>query len=945
MFGNNVRLRAILMVGCAVVGLASVTLAVPAHAQEAPRIYAIASQDLGSALRAFAIASGRDVVFDPALAKGKTTHGVQGRLVAEAALRQLLAGSGLSFGRTATGGFAVRSGEGANAETTSGSAPASVAQTSSVESVVVTARTKVDTSQEQIKREAPGIVDSTTSRDLEKTVDTSLAEALERLPGVSGDRFYGTSNAGYVTIRGFDSRYNSIDIDGNPIWFSSQNNRGHQIGVFPSAIVNEASVYKTVTPDQDANSIGGHISMRTLRAFDGGGAPYLSLGAQVGRFDQNSITAAGPSGRVYGVGKTTFGGDRQFGVVVGVNYQRTRNTDSYGGADTYAQVNGADLINANLYSNSAYDKQIDTTAVYGKVEAHVTDQLYSFLSVNYFNDHQRLYLDRVGTNISASKTTNFVDGVANFTGATAYTKEYDYNIVRDAKVIGGGLDYRIGEKAVVNLRANYTDFNNDITTLYPETFTLAGQSGAYNLNGDEPSVTIANTAQYDNAANWVNRNTTASYNRGQALNDKVYAVRADYNYNTYAAARGLGLSIGSAWTRLDRDYVQSQANYLLPKGTTLLLSQVTAPGATMANNDAIKMNWNAFWNYIVAHGAVTQTNEATVNYNLVEDVAAAYAALYLTGDKFRLLGGFRYEGTHFSDKTGAILNGVTQPNNYGRSYGNLLPNIQASYDLRQNLRVRAAFTQTIARPDFSDFAAGQTTTMDANGNPVISGSNPNAEPRTSTNEDASLEYYFEGGFASLAIFRKDLKHETFSQQTFIRNAAGQVILTEQEPFNNGSGSVNGLELSFVKSRFANLPAPLNGLGINSNLTILDGHYNVVLADGTRRTLDSLRNQPKYLANVGASYNVGPFSANVTWRARGRSLTTTIGTTPNGDIWILPNNQVDLKAGLRLNHRMKISLEARNLSNTYWKQVTGATGAVYNSVGSGRSYFADFVFTY
>ncbi len=932
-------------------GVAAICATSPsAWAQTSPKThFNIAGQDLSKALTEVGQQSRREILFSADLARGLRSAAVVGDFTLDGALDRLLAGTGLEHRAAASGSIIITRQGPASAAPSPVRAPAvdptPPPSPEAIETVVVTGQTSVDRPRGQIKHDALGIVDSVTARDLEKTVDTNLAEALDRIPGVSADRFYGTSNAGYVTIRGFDSRYNSVDIDGNPIWFSSQNNRGHQIGVFPSAIINEASVYKTVTPDQDANSIGGHISMRTLRAFDGGGAPYISLGSQIGAYDQNSHEDSGPSGRIYGVGKTTFGEDHAFGVVLGFNYQRTRNSDVYGGVDTYSQVGGADLVNANVYSDSAYDKQIDTTALYGKLEAHITDKLYSFLSFNYFDDQQRLYLQRVGTNISAAKTTGFSDGEANFTGATAYTKEYDYDISRKAKVVGGGVDYRLGAKGVITLRGNYTDFTNDITTLYPETFDLAGLSGRYDLNGALPTVTFANPALYDNAAAWVNRNSTASYDRGQFLNDKVYALRADYNYNTFATARGLGLSVGAAWTRLDRDYTQTQSNYLLPKGSTLLLSQVADPGATMAANQAVKMNWNAFWSYIRTNGIVTYSNEATTDYHLVEDVSAAYAALYFAGDNYRLLAGVRYEDTQFTDETGAVVKGVNVPDNHSRNYGNVLPNLQASYDILHDLRVRAAFTKTLARPDFSDFAAGQTTTLDTNGNPVVSGSNPNANPRISTNDDLSLEYYFHNGFASLALFRKVLEHETFTQQTQVLNSAGQVVLTEQVPFNNGKGRMNGLEASLVDSRLDFLPGLLAGLGVNANLSLLDGRYDVVLTNGTRRTLGALRNQPRILGNLGVSYAIGPFDADVTWHARGRSLTTTIGATAAGDIWIRSNNQVDFKAGVHLTPQLKLSFEARNLTNDDWKQVTGATGAVYNSVGAGRSYFADIAFKY
>lgn len=88
-------------------------------------------------------------------------------------------------------------------------------------------------------------------------------------------------------MRGFDARYNSMDVDGNIIWNSSRNNRGTQLDVFPASVINQINVYKTVLPDQDANSIGAHIELRTLRAFDGGTGSYLKLRAAYGQSDQD----------------------------------------------------------------------------------------------------------------------------------------------------------------------------------------------------------------------------------------------------------------------------------------------------------------------------------------------------------------------------------------------------------------------------------------------------------------------------------------------------------------------------------------------------------------------------------------------------------------------------------------------------------------------------------
>ncbi len=69
-----------------------------AGAQQAEvRTFAIAPQPLSSALLRFAEQSGLEVLFDARIAQGQSSPGVQGRYTSDQALRQLLAGSGLSY--------------------------------------------------------------------------------------------------------------------------------------------------------------------------------------------------------------------------------------------------------------------------------------------------------------------------------------------------------------------------------------------------------------------------------------------------------------------------------------------------------------------------------------------------------------------------------------------------------------------------------------------------------------------------------------------------------------------------------------------------------------------------------------------------------------------------------------------------------------------------------
>lgn len=98
-------------------GLAAMAMAAPAFGQTSTtqQGYAIEAQDLGTALRAFAAASGREVIADAALVAGKRSAPLAGRLDAEAALAQLLRGTRLTA-QGIDGAFVIRAGASGQAE-------------------------------------------------------------------------------------------------------------------------------------------------------------------------------------------------------------------------------------------------------------------------------------------------------------------------------------------------------------------------------------------------------------------------------------------------------------------------------------------------------------------------------------------------------------------------------------------------------------------------------------------------------------------------------------------------------------------------------------------------------------------------------------------------------------------------------------------------------------
>jgi len=99
---TNLRAMCCIALLAASVGTATVSKAdSPSAAQTIE--FDIKPQSLTSALNAFALQSHQQILFTPEVAKGKTTKGISGALTADAALAQLLVGTGLSSSKSPDG--------------------------------------------------------------------------------------------------------------------------------------------------------------------------------------------------------------------------------------------------------------------------------------------------------------------------------------------------------------------------------------------------------------------------------------------------------------------------------------------------------------------------------------------------------------------------------------------------------------------------------------------------------------------------------------------------------------------------------------------------------------------------------------------------------------------------------------------------------------------------
>jgi TonB-dependent receptor len=117
-----------------------------------------------------------------------------------------------------------------------------------------------------VKRNSLEIVDAISAEGLGKFPDTNVADALQRIPGVSIDRdSFGDGQ--FVTVRGLGPTFNNVLVNGRSV--TSENaDQEFSFDLYPSDIISTAEVYKTGNPDLQAGGIGATINLKTVRPLD-----------------------------------------------------------------------------------------------------------------------------------------------------------------------------------------------------------------------------------------------------------------------------------------------------------------------------------------------------------------------------------------------------------------------------------------------------------------------------------------------------------------------------------------------------------------------------------------------------------------------------------------------------------------------------------------------------
>lgn len=230
------------------------------------------------------------------------------------------------------------------------------------------------------------------------------------------------------------------------------------------------------------------------------------------------------------------------------------------------------------------------------------------------------------------------------------------------------------------------------------------------------------------------------------------------------------------------------AQSLAPAGSSLVnLGSVTYATVPSATGYAIAMEGHPLYpNWDFETPRVTSIDDNVIE----EDITSAYVEATMDGTvgdmPMQVVAGLRYETTDvFSSSVQNVIDRYVwaSDNDFSDeftegaqnvvetySYGGLLPNLDFSIDVNDEMKVRASFSKTIARPEYGHlFVLTETNNPDTptylGGTATASKGNAALDPLESDNFDLSFEWYYgESSYFSVGYYQKAVSNFVGTEQ-------------------------------------------------------------------------------------------------------------------------------------------------------------------------------------
>ncbi len=723
----------------------------------------------------------------------------------------LLALSGAAVAQQQSGGIAAE-------ESTAGS-------TGQLEEVVVTGIRRGIESAIEVKKDSGSIVEAISAEDLGKLPDTSIADSLSRLPGLTSQRAEGRASA--VSLRGTDPGFTSALLNGRE-QVSTGDNRNVEFDQYPSELLSAVVVYKTPDAQLVGQGLAGTIDLRTQRPLEYG-RRALAFNLR-GEMNSNDDLGADSDDKGYRVSVSYIDQfmDDRLGIAVGIAHLdqplATRGAGTYEpwkpfnrDAGTPPTVNvgvpNGTYVTDGVKVRTDMGENVRTGAM-AAIQFKPNDSYETVLDLYYTKREQDNNARSLEVNLGGYPAPCCDGPISGFPPGTLF--QFSNPVIVDNTIVGAQLN------TMVPLARNFLFTTEDeITALgWNNKFTY----GEWSFTGDVSySKAERNERQYETNAQIVPRPNSAPQPRNVYDTGQFVLRRDDFptlsflrNYADPATVQigptiyGAGYSkipditdeLTSGRIDVDRtlgwwwfDGIAAGVNYadrtkdkVQPEGgintasggfqrvPSECLLDPTKLGYAGAN-DALAWDVNctlANGFAPIVYGTPTTPGFDYLigkNWKVEEQVITSYIRGTLNhdlSDAVTLRGnvGVQVVNTDQSSDAFAKVNGVVQPFTDGKTYTDVLPAVNLAFVLPDSQAVRVALSRQMARARMDQLKASSEFGWDpTTGRPGGSGGNPQLDPWRANAFDLSYEKYFEGntGYFSAAAFYKDLRSYIYNQ--------------------------------------------------------------------------------------------------------------------------------------------------------------------------------------
>jgi iron complex outermembrane recepter protein len=507
----------------------------------------------------------------------------------------------------AAGAAMMLAAAGAHAQTAPSTQPAADAS----QTVTVTGIRRGIESAINVKKNADGVVEALSSEDIGKLPDTTIAESLARLPGLTSQRDR-NGNATNISIRGLGPDFNGYLLNGRE-QTSTGDSRAVDLSVYPAELISGATVYKTSDAGLMAAGLAGTIDNHLVDPLSFAGR-VLSANAEKTKTGVG-LPVTG-SGHRYSLTYIDQFADRKLGIALGlVHSEGTSNTlsqGSWGSAHTKVTLTDGTVIAPTVTTV----KQPDGGFLIGGVSVpfgggltyesdRVTDKRDGFAAILTFKPNKDftseldLYYAKIktgtkkleiqsGTNNGDITNATMVNGVVQsgtFALAPGALIDRSENIFDDDKIES------LGWKNTLKIADGWSgsiDFShNKATRIERDIEAYAGIANADTLSFTQggssiPQFSLGRAADYTNPSTIAIRDQAgwsgvsypscpagatcpadlhlpqAGYSKGPTVTDKQDAVRLDFKHDLPAGGLFQDLQFGGNYAKRTKDRVTDE---------------------------------------------------------------------------------------------------------------------------------------------------------------------------------------------------------------------------------------------------------------------------------------------------------------------------------------------------------------------------------------------------